>query len=178
MLVRRLFLAAAIVGLGLSAPAARAQDVLAPALQGHLQCYQPDTARKVCRALASYVVNADGTIDNGAEVLLLPDPLVIMHGTSRVFVRDGAICGPMTRAELDRMSFTANGSPVPEANAAAIREQIAISDGALADEVCTGYVPGEGGAMNTEVVVDGVLQPEMTMPVIWVRPDEGYRVAP
>lgn len=179
MLVRNLvWVVAAIVGLGVTAPAARAQDVLAPAFQGQLQCYQPDTARKVCRALASYVVNADGTIDNGAEVLLLPDPLVIMHGTSRVFVRDAAICGPMTRAEVDQMNFTANGNPVPEANAVAIRDQIAASPGALANEVCTTYTPTEGGRLRTDAIVDGVSAPEMTMEVIWVRPDEGYRVAP
>jgi hypothetical protein len=173
-----LWLAAAFVATAVFAPAARAQEVLAPAREGQLQCYQPDAVRKVCRAMASYVINADGSIDNGAEVLLLPDPLVIARGTTRVFIRDNAVCGPMTRAELDQMSFTADGNPLPEPNAVAIRDQIAAAPGALAEEVCTTYVPVDGGGFRADVTVDGVSQPDMSMPVIWVRADEGYRVAP
>lgn len=180
MFVHRLLLPVALAAASLSAPSAWAQDhsVIAPALEGQLQCYEPDTTRKVCRALAGYELQPDGTIANPFEVLVAPDPVIIARGTTPVTIRDNAICGPMTRAELDRFTFTANGRPVPEDMAVNFRDAIANSPGALANEVCTTYTPVEGGQIRADAVVDGVAQPDMTQHVIWVRPDEGYTVAP
>ena len=181
MSIRRLVLAAALVAAGsLGASGAWAQDasVIAPGLQGQVQCYEPDTTRKVCRAVSAYLVNPDGTIDNPFEALISVDPVVTMLGTTRVTVRGNAVCGPMTRAELDRFVFTISGARVPDEQANRIRETIASSPGSLANEVCTTYTPTENGAFRADAVVDGVSSPEMAMQVIWVRPDEGYRVAP
>ena len=61
-------IAAAILFIG----ADTVPDPLAPAHSGMVQCYDPHTDVKTCRAIGAYSFESDGTIQNEATVAL-PD---------------------------------------------------------------------------------------------------------
>ena len=84
----RLAMLGLVIGLSLSATPASAQtaDVLAPARQGQLQCFEPNVTAKTCQSLGGYMFAANGVIDNVAWVLIMPQPVVIMRISSPVVV--------------------------------------------------------------------------------------------
>jgi hypothetical protein len=153
-------------------------DPLANAHAGMMQCYQPDTSRKVCLALASYVFERNGAIINRADVLLSPQPALIMRTSSQVIIKGDAVCGPMRREDLDAAQFFANGTPIPADKVAEIRNEVAHGyEGLLGKEVCTTYIPA-GDRLSAQVTIDGAPNAQYTQQVIWVKPDDGYTVAP
>jgi hypothetical protein len=160
-----------------SAVLAAPDDPLAPARAGELQCYTPDTVRKTCSALAGYTFGSDG-IDNQAEVLLSPKPLIVMKSVSPVWVRAGAVCGPLRKQDIDAATIFVFGQVASDAQAAQIRAQIEAGYGSrLGKEVCTTYTLA-GDRYIAQVTIDGSQHPELSDKVIWVRQDEGYTVAP
>jgi hypothetical protein len=153
-------------------------DPLANARAGMIQCYQPDTARKVCGALSAYIFEHNGTITNKGEVLLAPQPVLIMRTSSPVTVRGDAVCGPMRREDLDAAQIFVNGAPLAADKAAEVRNQVASSYQAMmGKEVCTTFVP-TGDRLSARVTIDGVPNGQFTQEVIWVKPEEGFQVAP
>jgi len=153
-------------------------DPLAPARSGQLQCYTPNVAKKTCHALAQYNFAPDGGIENPAEVIISEKPLIIMKGTAPVVVRDGAVCGPFDAQSLQQSTFTIAGNPAPEPVAQQIRAQLLMTSAArLGKEICTKYVP-DRGQFAAQVTVDGAPHPEMADRVIWVKPEDGFKVAP
>jgi hypothetical protein len=171
----RAVLAALAIGL-ISAPAAHAQtEPLAPARQGQVQCFEPDAANKLCAAMASYAFTADGVISNTSDVLIFPEPAIVMHVTSPVTVRDGAVCGPIRSQDIDAASFTIDGQPAGDDNAQMIRSQMREQLAAMINvEVCSRFVP-DGDRLRAVATIGGRAQPDQH--VVWVRPEDGYRVA-
>ncbi len=168
----------AIVFAALTLSAAHAADPLAEAQSGKLQCYKPDTARKTCVALAGYVTQSDGTITNNAEVLISPQPPMVMRVSSLVTIKGEAVCGVMRPADIEHADFLAGGNKLPDEQAAAIRAQmIPMLQSQFGKEVCTTYVPA-GDRLRANVTIDGSPNPVLTQEVIWVKPDEGYQVGP
>ena len=162
----------------ITAPASAQQgDVLAPARAGQLQCYTPDQVRKTCRALASYRLRPDGSYENQATVLVAQQPFIVMSTSSPVTVRNGAVCGPLAREHLQAAQFAINGQRASAEDAAYLREQLAQMPGFLGDEICTTYTPsGEG--FRADITVNGAAHGGEGSTVIWVRPEDGYSVAP
>ena len=69
-------------------------DPLGPARSGQLQCFTPDTSRKMCLALAGYTWGPGRAIQIRADILMAPTSLLIVMRTSTsVEVRSGAVCG-------------------------------------------------------------------------------------
>jgi len=153
-------------------------DPLENARAGQLQCYRPDTARKTCAALSGYSFNKDGTISNQAQVLLSPQPVVVMRTISPVSLKGEAVCGVARKEDIDTATILVNGSPLPEDQAAQARNQIfAAMQGLQGQEVCTTYV-AEGDHLTTKITLNGQPKPEFTQTVIWVKPADGYTVSP
>lgn len=178
MLVR--VLGGAALALGLMASPAMAQDgdVLAPARAGQLQCFEPNPVAKTCQSIGGYTFNANGSIDNAAQVLIMPQPAVIMNVTSPVTVRNNAICGPLTADDIQRASFTIDGAAASADDTAAIRsgltEQLAPI---LNVEGCVTLTP-DGDGFRADTILSGAPQPQMVQRVIWVGANDGWRVAP
>jgi hypothetical protein len=176
----RLAMLGLMVGLSLLAAPAGAQttDVLAPARQGQLQCFEPNATAKTCQSLGGYTFTANGVIDNVAWVLIMPEPVVIMRISSPVVVRNNAICGPLSAADIARATFTIEGAPASEADTRDLRtgltEQLAPM---LNQESCL-TMTADGAVFRAETTVGGTPQPQQTQRVIWIGPDDGYRVAP
>lgn len=160
-----------------AAPEAPADDTLDLARSGKLQCYRPDVARHRCGAIAYYAFSDDGEIDNLAEVLLNPSPLVVMRTEDPVTFRDGAICG--TPGDLTNAVITIDGQPASAETAAVIVPQILAARQKLGldQEVCTIYVP-DGDQLSAVATVGGVARPDLTQTVIWIDAGEGYEVGP
>ncbi len=168
----------AIVGLSVLAWSAAQADPLAEARAGQLQCYKPDTARKTCAARSGYAFGSDGQIINTADVLLAPQPALIMRTSSSVVIKGEAVCGPMRKEDIETAQLLLNGAPLPEDKAAAVRAQIiGAFQQQIGKEVCTTYVPA-GDRLSAQVSIDGVPNPAYTQEVIWVKPEDGYAVSP
>ena len=171
----RLVIAVAAVAVAFTAAGA---DPLAEGLAGKVQCYRPNPDKKTCGALSSYSLRRDGAILNTAEVMLTANPVLVMRTTSTVTVKGEAVCGPVRKEDIDSATITVNGSALPDDKSVAVKAQIA---GAFKDmfgkEVCTTYVP-TGDKLTAQVTLDGKLKPEYSQTVIWVKPEDGYTVAP
>lgn len=147
------------------------------ARKGNLQCYTPDTARKTCSSLAGYTFE-NGKILNQAEVLVSSAPPIVMKTVSPIEIRGDAVCGPLRRGDIESAEILVQGQVVNGADAASIKAQLESGLAArLEKEICTSYRK-QGSVLVTGVTIAGVGQPEIKETVIWVKPSEGYRVAP
>lgn len=168
-------LIAALLSLTLAAHAEI--DPLAQAREGMAQCYSPNKAARTCRALATYAFHADGTITNYAEVLINPEPLIVMRAAGEVHVRDGAECGATDPNDI--RAFYVDGVAVGADDFAIFREVIAEAWATLGEgEFCTTYLPNPDGTQKALVTIGGVRQPMADDVMLWVNPAEGWKVAP
>lgn len=178
-----LALAAWVTGFWAVADLARAGGAALPApiaqaSRGQAQCYGPDPERRTCQALAGYVAGRGGGIDNTAVVLISQVPPIVMRTVSPVRVRGGMVCGPVRPEDLAAATFQIAGAEADPAQTARLRELIQTAQHDLiGHEVCTAYV-AEGDALVARARVEGLNRPAPDVPVIWVSPGEGWRVAP
>ncbi|MBU1376556.1 MAG: hypothetical protein KKE02_14025 [Alphaproteobacteria bacterium] len=167
-----------LAALWFAASVAAANDPIAPALAGKVQCYQPDVARKTCISIGAYAKDASGAIQNTATILLRPQPLIVMRTTAPVVVKNNAICGTITEGDLRAAQFTIAGAPADDANAEALRNAVRPGYAALLNrEICTTYVPA-GEEMAAQITIGGKRMPALDQRVRWVSPADGYVVAP
>lgn len=153
---------------------------LAPARDGQVQCYTPDVARKTCRAIGSYRFEPDGRIVNDAEVVLGSEPLVILRAAADVYVRDNAECSSDDFDESHIQSIEVDGAELEGEALASARSLIAqgMREAIGPGEYCSTYHPKPDGSFRALVTVDGVPKPEAEDTVLWVRREDGWRVAP
>lgn len=154
---------------------------LAPARDGQVQCYEPDSARKTCHAIGAYRWAEDGAITNDATVALGDDPLIILHASAPVYVRDAAECAVNTPAANQITSIEVDGTPLTGAEFDEVRKQVGAAMDqtfAMGSEYCSTYHPREDGTLKAIVTIDGELRPDLTSNVLWVRLEDGWRVAP
>jgi hypothetical protein len=170
---------AALAESNLPAQAASLPDPIAPAANGQLQCYSPDTARKTCNSLASYKPGANGTIDNIAVVLISSNPVITMEASSPVEIKDSKICGKIRKQDIGAAKFKVGGQSLDATQAAPLRQQMRRSYANIFDrEICTAYLD-KGGILLSKATLDGVPMPASTdQQVLWVSPRDGYGVGP
>lgn len=153
------------------------QDPLAPAASGMLQCYTPNVEARTCRAMAAYRPNSAGGYDNTAIVLAASDPVAILETVSQVIVREGAVCGFLRREDIVAGSLRIDGELLADRDAAPLLERIASALAALeGQEICTTYIPSGDHLIARATVGGSSMGPDDI--VIWVSPQDGYRVAP
>lgn len=153
-----------------------ADDPIAPAAAGKLQCHSPDVANKTCKSIAGYQTGADGVIRNTARLPLANEPPVALTLISTVTVRDGAVCGVVTASDLEAGVIEVNGQPLAADKAGQIIAKVEVAMAPfLGKEICTRYT-ANGAMLLAHASIDGVAQPALDQPVIWVDPADGYRV--
>src|SRR6266851_4935526 len=151
---------------------------IAPAAAGQLQCYSPDTTRKTCTSLASYKSRGNGRIDNTAVVLISRNPVLTMQTVSPVEIKTGKVCGKIRRQNIDAAKFAAVDHELDMKQAEPLRQQLKLAYKEIFDrEICTAYVP-DGGTLLAKATMDGAPMPAPDQRVMWVRPNEGYKVSP
>ena len=171
------FTAALILAAAQSVPAVT--DPLGPARSGQLQCFVPDTSRKMCHALARYTWGPARAIQIRADILMAPtNLLIVMRTATSVELRSGAVCGRVRARDIEASTFTIAGRPVPQQMVQLVSPQIlSLLRSHLDQEVCSTFVPN-GPTFTTQLTIDGVARPEISETFIWVRPNDGYRVGP
>jgi hypothetical protein len=167
-----MFLIGAVLAAALSSHA----DPLGPAHAGKLQCYSPDPAHKLCRALSGYEFEKGGTINNRASVLVAPKPAIAMTTVTPVVIRDGAVCGPIRQEDINSATFTIDSKAATPDQTQMLRgKMITALTQQFGKEICTTYTK-DGAQYKATATVDGVPHPEATDHVIWVAPKDGYSV--
>ena len=170
------YVTAALI-LAAAQPVPAATDPLGPARSGQLQCFTPDTSRKVCDALVAYTLGP--AIQARADILMAPASLlIVMRASTPVEVRSGAVCGRVRARDIEAATFTVAGRPVPQQVVQFMSPQIlSVMSSHINQEICATFAPN-GPGFRTQVTIDGVAHPEISDSFIWVRPNEGYSVAP
>lgn len=155
-------------------------DPLAPARGGQVQCYRPDVERKICRAIGSYRFESDGRIINDGENMLSREPLIILRAGSEVYIKDNAECASTAFDESHIQEIEVDGVKLEGESLASARSVIAESmrEAIGPGEYCSTYHPKPDGSLRALVTVDGVPRPEAEDTVLWVRREDGWRVAP
>ena len=159
-----------------SAAPQAAADPLASAKAGKLQCANPNIEKKTCMGLSSYKVNPDGSFESVTTIVVAPQPLITMEVKAPGTVKDGALCGPIRKADFEAGTFKMDGKPLDEAMANAIRAQVIGSITPMLDKMGCARETSDGTAFKAEVTLDGVAHPEMTQRVLWVKPEDGYKL--
>jgi hypothetical protein len=173
-MIEGIFLAlTALAGQTAPAPAA---DPLAPARTGQIECYSPDVSSKTCFAIARITPNADGSYTSDFTMMIQPQAGLTFETVTTARIENGQVCRIVHLSDVDSAKLAANGTPLPDDQAAGIKAQIKTAitpmDGKKA---CTTYtVAGDMIAVNG--TVDGVAHPEMSQKLIWVKPDDGYKL--
>ena len=161
--------------LAAAAPQAAA-DPLAPAKAGKLQCANPNIEKKTCLGLTRYTANPDGSFVSTTTVMVAPQPVITMEVKSAGTVKDNTLCAPIRSSDFEAASIQMDGKPADPAIAGAIRAQVVASIAPMAGKMgCTRETP-DGATAKAEVTLDGVLRPELTQRVLWVKPEDGYRL--
>ena len=171
------FTAALILAAAQPVPAVT--DPLGPAKSGQLQCFTPDTSRKMCHALSRYTLGPASAIQVRADILMAPASLLIVMRTSTsVEVRSGAVCGRVRARDIEAATFTIAGRSVPQQMVQLASPQIlSVMRSHLNQEICATFVPN-GSSFSTQVMIDGVAHPELSETFIWVGSNDGYAVGP
>ncbi|RYY44768.1 MAG: hypothetical protein EOP59_05630 [Sphingomonadales bacterium] len=154
-----------------AAAAPQTADPLAQARAGMVQCVMPNEAAKKCGGIASYKINADGTFETATVLLIAPTPLITMTVNSTGMVKDGALCGPVNKAEFAAAKIEMDGQPANEGVASAVRGQVGASVEAMDGKMSCGVEAADG---TVTVTLDGVARPELSQKVKWVKPTDGY----
>jgi hypothetical protein len=152
-------------------------DLVGPAAQGKLQCFMPNRERRTCLSLAGYQPDGKGGFLSTAEILVEPDPLLTMRMTAPVVIREGTICGPLREESYEKAEFLSAGKPFESKRKYEILAALLEASASMfGREICTRYTVS-GDHLVAETMLDPTDANRVTMDVIWVSPEEGYRVA-
>lgn len=157
---------------GADAPA----DPLAPARVGQLQCVNPNKEKKTCMAIATITVKPDGSYTQAIDTMINPTPLIVMQTRSSGAIEGELTCETIRKEDFAAATFTMEGTPLDPAMGDGIKAQVlGAIDPLLGKKGCTAYKP-EGDLITTQVTIDGVARNEFNQKLLWIKPDEGYKV--
>jgi len=153
-----------------------AEDPLAPAWAGQVQCYVPDVRRRECKSIGAYERVGSRAVLNQATVLVSSTPPVVVTTVAPVWIKEGRVCGLMGQDDIWRSAFSVSGAAATAEQEAALKRQMVLAMQPLfGKEVCTVVTKGAGKSIG-RAWVDGVRRPQMDQPVLWVPKSAGYKV--
>jgi hypothetical protein len=159
--------------------AASVAEQLAPAQQGMLQCQMPNLDSKSCFSLSTVRQTGPSTYSFKTEILVDAAGPVIASIRSIVSVRGAEVCQIMKANETAGATFTFDGRPLSGAEAAEYREGLRTDFAGLAGHmVCTQIVADDQGLLTVIGTLDGKRIPAGDYELKWVRPEDGWKVAP
>ena len=167
-----LVLTAAVGGAG------AAENPLAPALDGLLECTRPDDQKKTCLSISSYRLVEGSTYSSTGAIVISPKGPVVLEITVPVTLKEGSVCGVMKLQDISSSRIRVAGKLLDHAQAAPILTRTVASLSLVMNkEVCsTNERSAEGIVQKT--IIDGLYQADHDLMVEWVPPDAGYVVAP
>jgi hypothetical protein len=158
--------------------AGTADNPLAPAMAGLLECTRPDDQKKTCLSIASYRLVEGSTYSSTGALLISPNGPVIFEMTSPVTLNAGSVCAVMKPEDISSARIRVAGKLLTHAQAAPILARTATRlSGMMNKEICTTY-ERSGEDLVEKIVIDGLYQADQDQVVEWVEPDADYVVAP
>lgn len=152
-------------------------DMEAQLRSGKMLCSDPNVAQKTCSNIDRLDVAADGSLINTGEKLLSPSQAITMEVKSLAHFENGAMCGSLDLADLDKGTIRVGGHPLPaDRNAAALEKLATLFKPMAGMKACESLRINEGKLVKIGQI-QGVATP-ISIVVRWITPDEGYRVAP
>lgn len=170
-----------IVGLGaIIAPAAvmaaPAQNPLAGAEAGQVQCFRPDVTRKTCQSIASYSRTGERTYDDRTIVAVSKDATLETH--TPAVLRGHAVCSYIRADDMLAGILRFHGAIVSPDAAKPVLEKIAKSVAPFAGkEICTSY-DQSADDFTAKVSIAGTYRPDQDVKVQWIGATDGYTVTP
>ncbi|MEO8177174.1 MAG: hypothetical protein ABI626_11010 [Sphingomicrobium sp.] len=154
-------------------------DPLARGRLGEAQCYMPDVLFKTCVSLEYYSPTGPGTYSNRAISLVEINQPTVIDYTVPVEIRGKAVCFTLRSAHLLAGKISNDGRPLSREKSAAILARINKRTAAVRDkEGCAMFESADGGMFVARGTVGGVRRPDLDSPFKWVKPSDGYKVAP
>jgi hypothetical protein len=147
-------------------------DPLAPAREGMVACYSPITEGRTCRAIHTYVFNADDTATSVATASLQQAPSIVMRIRSTVSSRDGLVCGPQGASNVEAATFEIDGVPASLEQTQELRDAMRAALASRFGELCSTF-SRTGETISVASLLDGRRLPNVNT-MIWVRPTDGY----
>lgn len=169
-----------LIFVALAAAPTSVLDPLAPAREGLVQCYGAHVERKTCDGIGVYSFGPDGEITNTSTNMMSLEPVILLRASSKVYVRGEAECSMVTDHVSMITALEVDGVPLEGERFKALRQQIAdaLKVNLGTGEYCTTYNPRPDGTLLASVTVNGVAMPQVDSIALWVRPSDGWRVAP
>lgn len=153
-------------------------DPLTQMREGRLQCIAPDSARRTCRSLVRYTMQGDLAFDAVVTGLVSTEPVAILEYRTSGAVEDGAICSVVRPIDLRDGKLSREGAPLTPVTEAQIRARVMTAVQPLAGRKRCYRQQFDGTEYQSHVTIDGLLRADLSQRSIWVRPDDGYAVAP
>lgn len=153
-------------------------DVLAPAREGKIGCYSPDSEKKTCAATLRFEWDQNGNIIEVDEGPVSANPLIIEQVKDFATIEGGAICQIGTEGTFRTMTYYKNGVQLTGQDAEAfLQARNAIYVSFVGKKVCMDISPYDS-VFITQITIDGSPKPSLTNRMKWISPDEGYVLAP
>jgi hypothetical protein len=160
-----------------AAPQADADgDTLTPARQGLLRCTAPSRTRKTCASLTQFTVRADGSFDAEVTGVAVPGAGIQVRYRMAGMLVAGAACFTQEANALAGATFTKPGARLAPSLQDSLRSQLAGSMRPLIGKQRCYRDRIQGGELVSRTTLDGVAHPEFDRPVLWVSPEDGYKV--
>ena len=148
-------------------------DILRPARQGQIQCFQPNIDARTCKIMAAYSFEADGRILSTTQALMDETGPAVLVVTSPVVVKGRSVCGSLEH--LSKARFVVAGQPATPGQESGYRLMLSVAP--RKGEVCARWV-GDGSGYIAYGSIDGKPKRDLDQRMIWVEPGEGFTVAP
>jgi hypothetical protein len=153
-------------------------DPLSLIADGMILCAKFDEQRRTCQSIATYQRLNDQTYISTSIMILSPKEPVTFETSLQVTIKDGAECSVLRPGDIWGGKVRVKGRLLSKNEATHIYGLMNKSMLAYINkEVCTSYVETENGLMAKSTVA-GSYKQELDQGVKWVRPSDGYQVAP
>lgn len=161
-----------ILALAATAAPAPADDPLAPARAGKVQCIAPKTDTKKCMAIASFTMKSGDAYDAVVTTMIAPTPLIVMETRTSGTVENGQVCGVVRKEEYAASTFKMDGTAMDPAMAEGVKGELLAAVGPMDGKKACSTDKPEGDVIVSTVTLDGTPHPELTQRFIWVDPAE------
>ncbi|KAH2814340.1 hypothetical protein KXV85_004773, partial [Aspergillus fumigatus] len=137
-------------------------------------CSEPDIATKTCDNIDRLDVAPDGRLINTGEKLIAPTQEITMTVTSTAHFENGALCGSVEQADLEKAIVRVKGQALPaDRNAIVLQKLVSMFKPMFGLKVCEGLRLNEGNLVKFGQM-QGSAMP-LGQNVHWISPEEGYR---
>ena len=154
------------------------EDLLAPAKEGKLWCYEPDSENKTCSSFSRFEWDGAGNIWEEDELAISANPLVTMKVRDSTTIEGNSICQVAKEDTFQKAVFLVDGNPAPADQDRTYRETYGTYFAPFyGKKLCLDISPYEN-VFITQVTIDGTPYPSATSRLKWISADEDYVLAP